>query len=53
MAKVFINGEIDLTKLTREELIDFIQVLRQIRKNYEDKFGIVMFANGETRPVEK
>lgn len=46
------SGKVDLKVLSKEELIDIILVLRQIRKNYEDKFGIVMYANGETVPIK-
>ena len=47
------GGKVDLNTLEKDELISMILVLQQIRKNYEDKFGVIMYANGETRPIEK
>lgn len=42
----------DYEKLSKEELISIIKVLETIRSNYEKKFGIKMYANGDTQKIE-
>jgi hypothetical protein len=39
----------DYEEMSREDLIMIIKTLTLIRSNYEKMFGVIMYANGETR----
>lgn len=38
--------------MSKEDLISIIKTLEVIRSNYEEKFGIIMYANGEIKKIE-
>lgn len=42
----------DYEKMSKKALIAIIKTLKTIRENYEKKFGVIMYANGETKEIE-
>ena len=42
---------VEIEKASKEELIEMVKVLSQIRFNYEKQFGFRMFANGELKQI--
>jgi len=38
---------------SNDDLISVVKTLLQIRSNYEKKFGVIMYANGDTKKIEK
>lgn len=42
----------DYNIMSKEDLISIIKTLEVIRSNYEKMFGVIMYANGETKKIE-